>query len=196
MLHEYFSCLSVDAVVYYPFKLSRNQLSFQQMKQMYAYCDTWRQDFMVSCIRMWRFWFTCCIWLNFTDVIEQLVHPIIWVSKVWLVQMVWVNVYWKVQAWEGRRCTEVSVQQSVDWRTCYGGEGGMSDEEIHCSVEEWYTFCGAAFCFPRAAEERFPWSTPSPSILSVHVRVLFQFSHRPNEPVHIATFYPRSIVLI
>jgi hypothetical protein len=40
MLHEYFLCVSLHAMVYYPFKLSRKQLSFQQMKQMYAYCDT------------------------------------------------------------------------------------------------------------------------------------------------------------
>jgi len=49
----------------------------------------------------------------------------------------------------------MSVQQSGDWRTCYWREG-ISYEEIHCSVEEWYTFCDAAVCFPWAAEERFP----------------------------------------
>ena len=77
-----------------------------------------------------------------------------------------------------------------------GGGCEVSDEEIHCSVEEWYTFCGAAVCVPLAAEEKFPWSTSSPLILSVHVRVLFQFNHHPNEPVHIATLYPTSTVLI
>ena len=39
-------------------------------------------------VSVWCFWLLCCIWLNFTDVMEQLVHPIIWVSEVWLVQMV------------------------------------------------------------------------------------------------------------
>jgi len=74
---------------------------------------------MVRYIRIWHFWLSCSIWLNFTDVLEQLVHPIIWVSEVWLVQMLWVNMYWNVEAWEGQTCTEMSVLQSVDWRTCY-----------------------------------------------------------------------------
>jgi hypothetical protein len=37
-----------------------------------------------------------------------------------------------------------------------GAQREVSDEEIHCGVAEWYTFCGAAVCFPWAAEERFP----------------------------------------
>jgi len=95
---------------------------------------------------------------------------------------------WGVGGTEMHRyeCATISWPENILWWR------GISCEEIHRSVEEWYTFFGASVCFPQAAKERFPWSTPSP----VHVRVLFQFNHCPNELVHIATLYPRSLILI
>jgi hypothetical protein len=85
---------------------------------------------------------------------------------------------------------------TISWLENMLLEGNVIDEQVHWSVEKWNTFCSIAICFPQAAEERFPWSTPSPLKLSVHTTVGFQFHHLPSEPVHIATCYPRCIVLI
>ena len=67
MLHEYVSCLSVDAVVYYSFKLPINQLCFQQMKQSCANYSKRFQAVTVGHIRIWCYWLSCGVkWLNFT----------------------------------------------------------------------------------------------------------------------------------
>jgi hypothetical protein len=61
VLHEYFSSLSVNAVVYYLFKLPINQLCFQQMKQICASYNTRFLAFMGRYNRIWHFWLLCGI---------------------------------------------------------------------------------------------------------------------------------------
>jgi hypothetical protein len=95
-----------------------------QMKQMYAYCDTWCQDFVVRCISVMLLIIVLHLvklhWCYGTTCSSQ--H--LGVRSMACTNGVWVNVYWKVEVSEGQSCTEMSVQQSVDCRTCYWGWGG------------------------------------------------------------------------